>query len=338
MNTTDRIDWIDKAKGVGIFLVVTAHVFLNASAPILQKLAKFIYLFHMPLFFMLSGMLYKPEVFSVLFKKRVVSLLIPYTAFLFLLTIKSLIGTAAHSYGEALKYMSQIIYGGYNLKGWVGVFWFISCLFLTQLAYNALINCAGGKTYNPLARPVVFVILLCSSLTLLTTQVRLPLAAEVVPIAMVFFWNGHLIRAQNLLNSNKMLVLSVLCASICVFLYVDGYTALIAFDMKPSLFGLPVVSIVFAVSLVVVVLKAIIFISNVKYIGEIMASIGSASLVIMYLSQPINLTLRDRHWPDFFIVLLSIILPYLFYSFIKLNWISRLLLLGISNKKTPVIR
>jgi fucose 4-O-acetylase-like acetyltransferase len=44
---------IDIAKGLGIIMVVTAH----AGLPFLGQL---FYCFHMPLFFVISGMLFKP--------------------------------------------------------------------------------------------------------------------------------------------------------------------------------------------------------------------------------------------------------------------------------------
>jgi polysaccharide biosynthesis protein PslL len=54
-----RIVHIDIAKGIGILLVVLAHNGLQAYAPFLHQ---FIYAFHMPLFFFLSGMFFKPEI------------------------------------------------------------------------------------------------------------------------------------------------------------------------------------------------------------------------------------------------------------------------------------
>ena len=69
-----RIVHIDIAKGIGILLVVLAHNGLQAYAPFLHQ---FIYAFHMPLFFFLSGMFFKPEVgFLELLKKRFNSLLL----------------------------------------------------------------------------------------------------------------------------------------------------------------------------------------------------------------------------------------------------------------------
>jgi fucose 4-O-acetylase-like acetyltransferase len=50
---TNRILWIDVCRGIGILLVVLGHCdpFFN----------KYIYGFHMPLFFLLSGWLYNKQ-------------------------------------------------------------------------------------------------------------------------------------------------------------------------------------------------------------------------------------------------------------------------------------
>lgn len=57
-----RLEWIDLAKGVGILLVVIGHAgrgVLNAGVPdenaLLPLMDRAIYAFHMPLFFVLSG-------------------------------------------------------------------------------------------------------------------------------------------------------------------------------------------------------------------------------------------------------------------------------------------
>lgn len=55
MDNTKRIDWIDVAKGVGIFLMVMGHT----SMP--DAVNRWIYSFHMPLFFLLSGLVFNPD-------------------------------------------------------------------------------------------------------------------------------------------------------------------------------------------------------------------------------------------------------------------------------------
>ncbi|MCK6584746.1 MAG: acyltransferase family protein, partial [Anaerolineales bacterium] len=56
--TTTRIDYIDIAKGIGIILVVMGHNDFALISPFTHKL---IYSFHMPMFFFMSGMFFKPD-------------------------------------------------------------------------------------------------------------------------------------------------------------------------------------------------------------------------------------------------------------------------------------
>jgi len=70
-----RINWVDTAKGIGIFLVVFAHV--NSS------ISDQIYLFHMPLFFFLSGMFFKNDQnFRHFILNKIQYLIIPFIIFL----------------------------------------------------------------------------------------------------------------------------------------------------------------------------------------------------------------------------------------------------------------
>jgi fucose 4-O-acetylase-like acetyltransferase len=71
---TNRINWIDIAKGIGIFLVVLGHT----GIPV--KLSYWIYSFHMPLFFFISGMCFdisKYQSFKSILLKKSKTLLLP---------------------------------------------------------------------------------------------------------------------------------------------------------------------------------------------------------------------------------------------------------------------
>lgn len=56
-----RLQWIDYAKGIGIFLVVFGHVLRSliesnlANSPVFHYIHVFVYSFHMPLFFIIAG-------------------------------------------------------------------------------------------------------------------------------------------------------------------------------------------------------------------------------------------------------------------------------------------
>ena len=89
---TKREEWLDHAKGIACFLVVLCHVLrglINAGIIIrtsfLGKLDFIIYLFHMPLFFMVSGYFYKKNTeiksvreYMIFVKKKIINLGVPY--------------------------------------------------------------------------------------------------------------------------------------------------------------------------------------------------------------------------------------------------------------------
>ncbi|MCV3214943.1 acyltransferase family protein [Plectonema radiosum NIES-515] len=59
----ERLHWVDYAKGIGIFLVVVGHILrglVNSSileeSKLLLFVDRWIYGFHMPLFFFISGL------------------------------------------------------------------------------------------------------------------------------------------------------------------------------------------------------------------------------------------------------------------------------------------
>lgn len=69
----NRIEWIDIAKGIGIILVIIGHTFcLGYIYPL--------YAFHMPLFFFLSGLLFrdKREGFLSFFKSKTTAIIRPW--------------------------------------------------------------------------------------------------------------------------------------------------------------------------------------------------------------------------------------------------------------------
>jgi fucose 4-O-acetylase-like acetyltransferase len=78
--TQDRVTiaWLDYARYLGMYLVIWCHVFqgLPRQSSSLIILAHVIYLFHMPLFFIISGFLYKPT--NSNFLTGILRLLLPY--------------------------------------------------------------------------------------------------------------------------------------------------------------------------------------------------------------------------------------------------------------------
>ncbi|VDG17583.1 hypothetical protein [Lactobacillus murinus] [Lactiplantibacillus mudanjiangensis] len=104
-----RIQWIDFCRSLAIFAVVVGHITmgLRNSSTIhtgygLDLIQAYVYSFHIPLFFFISGFLYKKILTWTLFRKNIVkklfSLGIPYIVFsLVMFTLTSLSGGQART-------------------------------------------------------------------------------------------------------------------------------------------------------------------------------------------------------------------------------------------------
>lgn len=132
-----RNRFIDTVKAVGIFLVILGHhetIF-----------TQYIYSFHMPLFFFLSGIFHKNySSYRCFFEKKIKSLIIPYfffaiTLFLFWLAIGRYFGEAKIKNTPIIESMLGILAGteraGLYSMEWGGAIWFLLTLFIVANMY-----------------------------------------------------------------------------------------------------------------------------------------------------------------------------------------------------------
>lgn len=75
MAQSSRLTALNSLRGFGILLVVLGHTSQSVG------LVHWIFSFHMPLFFIISGMLFHERQFLDSVKKKAVSLLVPYLFF-----------------------------------------------------------------------------------------------------------------------------------------------------------------------------------------------------------------------------------------------------------------
>lgn len=139
----DRLHWVDYAKGIGIFLVVVGHVLRGlVNSSILQPsflvgfVDRWIYGFHMPLFFFISGLFVKRSL-SKPFKDFLLDKLyvIAYPYFLWSLiqmSTQALASRYTTTNQISLANIWQIIYQPYQQ------FWFFYTLFAILIVYGIL--------------------------------------------------------------------------------------------------------------------------------------------------------------------------------------------------------
>lgn len=140
---SNRNPQIDIIKGVGICLMVLGH----CGSPITH----FIYLFHMPIFFIVSGYVFNLSYsdsfdgIKKLFIKRLKGLWIPFAVFSVLYVLLWNIFVRAHIYDADFKTSQEIVKGIvkvciFTCEGgqMSGAFWFLRTLFFTTIGYGII--------------------------------------------------------------------------------------------------------------------------------------------------------------------------------------------------------
>lgn len=269
---------VDVLKGIGIVAVVLGHVVGNDAA------GRFVFLWHMPLFFLVSGFLAAPPVAWPRYAAgRTRALLGPYFAFLVVLSLP-FVAVAAYRAGApgVVAYVLRALHGGHRLGGWFGPFWFITCLYLTQLAGAALIRRLDVPALLALAG-----VLAAAALTLSARApaLYLPWAAEVALMALPLYllgWAGRRAVADPPAGA------AWLAGAAGVALYAAGWAE--PMDMKQHRYGTPGVSLMAAVAIVVALFHLARRIAPTSLAAP-WAYFGRTSMTVMYVHQPVQLFL-----------------------------------------------
>lgn len=143
--TEDRYDYIDIAKGLGILMVVWAHIMITGWTH------QLFYAFHMPLFFLLSGLLFQKEKYPSFGKfvvRRAKRLLVPYVVYSVVTwAIWAVFRNMRHD--EVDSYLTPLLQtfiaqgsGAYLVHN--SALWFVPCLFLVEILYFFLCRLGTG--------------------------------------------------------------------------------------------------------------------------------------------------------------------------------------------------
>lgn len=193
-----RENWIDCAKGIGIILVVLGHTY---SIP--TWLQSWIYAFHMPLFFILSG--YTIRVSSdISIKKQICKFakayLLPY---LFLSLTNLLLQSVWLFYIHELttqrivRYLVGILYCYANIE-WMpncSPLWFLVGIFISKSLFSIVIAKLPPKWHFP-----CFLSCICISYSISLSELpRLPWNMMPALMGTFFIWLGWKLRNNNVL-------------------------------------------------------------------------------------------------------------------------------------------
>ena len=209
-----RIEIIDIAKAITIFLVMMGHSASNMDTSLFRR---FLYSFHMPLFFFLAGLSIKPkvlhnkdEVFAFL-KKNILALVVPY--FIWGLVF------GPFSFENILK----LIYGSWRSIGNSGTLsslWYLPCLFLARIYVQVVFNLCERKEQRTFLYTAIAVLFLAVDYFLPFLEAGYIWCADIAFSAAAFILLGVVLRKPLIiLSQQKISVLSLILAASVVLLY-----------------------------------------------------------------------------------------------------------------------
>lgn len=293
-----RITWIDSAKGIGILLIILGHT----NPPF----KNYIFWFHVPLFFILSGITlktssnYKNFVF-----KKINRLIKPYFLYgitVILLTFFSIFLYMGQLKMGQLKLLVWLIYGGEKAQGIIGAYWFLPILFFSVISINYML-----ENYSEwLCWTIIIVEYIISFIIINFVKMTfyLPLDVLTFPLGSFFVMVGYKYGDFNKYVFNKYIkesyqIVFLCLVSLLIFLLFPKFN----FDMKYLVLNNFVLDLVIPLVISFTIIKICKLIWTSKQPG-FFSKVGKMSLDLMLLHNFfINLTeTYTNNWLILFIV------------------------------------
>ncbi len=185
-----RYGFIDFLKGVGIFLVVWGHTMTPRSA--------YIYSFHMPLFFFLSGFVHQNKPLGKFIFAKINALYIPYALFTVLSWLFYLLRYWVYgNYREIFAHLSKLLslFTGLADNGGNNPIWYLTCIFVVSIFFRMISKIADSKI-----RFGVIGVFSLIGYWLSRADISLYFNADIACTGLVFYSVGYLVRQRDLLR------------------------------------------------------------------------------------------------------------------------------------------
>jgi fucose 4-O-acetylase-like acetyltransferase len=311
MSENNRIEWIDSAKGIGIFLVIIGHT------PIHPMLRVNIFAFHIPLFFLLSGLLFsnrKP--FKEFIKGKAKSLLIPYVAFSVIsaIMVKLLINQPV----PLLHFLKTMLISERNQIDYNLTLWFLTSLFVIELIFYFISKYLKNKY-------LVIVVSLLSgylSFTYLGAQNALkvlPWSLDQSLLFLSFFGLGYFLKQSGFLRKDHKKSLGLILLSVAYIVLVfkgNVYTQVwerihVPFDLgffRYYIWAVAAIGFVLYISQYISVLNSLSFMGKNSLIFFTLHTSLAFSLYNRFIAVKLNPHIHDMNFLGLVISLFSIVI------------------------------
>lgn len=205
---TGRVRYLDVAKGMTIILMILGH------CAIPNYLAKIIFIFHMPLFFIVCGFLTLPNG-NFDFRKKFNKLIVPYIIIFFasIIPYYHLYNNFDIIYIFAFLKTRTLLH--FNINGGIGPIWFLPCYFISNYYIFKFRKITSYK--------VIFIVaFIIFTLSLIISKYigELPFLIYQSSLGAVFIIVGYLCKKYRLVRNPYFVILGAISTILCL-LYGD---------------------------------------------------------------------------------------------------------------------
>lgn len=200
-----KIKYLDTVRAIAIILIVVGHTLVHSYH--CKMVFKFIYSFHVPLFFILSGYLYKKEsTFKNYFIKKFKRLMTPYFIWIIIFTIIYLLFGKnvakilnVNSTFNVLELFKNIIYGigKDNLLKQNSSLWFLPALFSMSIFFYFYIN---EKNSNRIIILKSIILLIIGMVSTKYLKIYLPWGINTVLNAGILYYIGYIFNRYKIFS------------------------------------------------------------------------------------------------------------------------------------------
>ncbi len=279
MDKGKRIAWLDIAKGIGIILVVAGHIQEN------EYINFFIYSFHMPLFFILSGYLYKNK--EKFIKAKAKSILIPYLSI-------AIISFLYWCFFERYFREQDVnpIDAFFNI--WLAIpsinyvfntaLWFLPCLFTTETMFHLMETKIKNKK---ILLSILIILSIIGYIYAKFNIIRLPWGLDTAFIAIGFYSFGYWFKRKESIIIQKIninLIKKVLIIFACLIITI--ILPQIAGKMNIGNLVYPIYPVIYITSFAGFFM--IYILSNIIKENKILQYLGTNTIIIMGIHEPIK--------------------------------------------------
>ncbi len=291
-----RKSWIDIARGIGILLVMYGHVLGS------DQTRFFIYSFHLPLFFFLSGMVFKEkhtESFLHFIIKNIKQILIPYFFFAAVTYVYWLFVLEPAKQHDIFAEIHGIIIanGDFPHLEFNAPLWFLPCFFVTKLLYGIVLRVAKRMEWRYALLAIFGIIGYLS--TLYPQHKTLPMSMEIALTTTVFFGLGHLMIQHNIsriIMQYRPLLISIITLFLTyLFAFINFTQSGHQIDTRINQFNNIFLFYIGAIAGI----TSVISLSYAIRTNTIIEYIGKKTMILFALHYPIYLTIIkiiDPYW------------------------------------------